>query len=43
MAATLGADEGVLAVDGTDIPKDGTESVGVARPYDGQLGKRAHC
>ena len=33
----------MLAVDGTDIPKDGTESVGVARPYCGQLGKRANC
>ena len=36
-----GGDEGMLAIDGTDIPKDGTESVGVARQYCGQLGKRA--
>ena len=36
VAATLGKEEGVLAIDGTDIPKDGVESVGVARQYCGQ-------
>lgn len=43
VAATLGEAEGVLEIDGTDIPNDGTESVGVARQYCGQLGQHANC
>ena len=41
--AGLGEAEGVLEIDGTDIPKDGTESVGVTRQYCGQLGQHADC
>ena len=36
-------DEGVLAMDSADIPKDGTESMGIVRQDCGQLGKRVHC
>ncbi len=39
----VGGPEAVLVVDDTALPKKGALSVGVARQYCGQLGKKASC
>jgi SRSO17 transposase len=39
----LGDAEGVLIVDGSDVPKQGTHSAGVARQWCGASGKKDNC
>jgi SRSO17 transposase len=39
----VGGPEAALVIDDTALPKKGTLSVGVARQYCGQLGKKASC
>jgi SRSO17 transposase len=40
---TLGDPDGVLLIDGSDVPKQGNHSVGVARQWCGHSGKKDNC
>jgi len=43
VADLLGEPDGLLILDGSDFPKKGSESAGVARQYCGALGKTDNC
>jgi SRSO17 transposase len=40
---SLGEDDGVLIIDGSDFPKQGSHSAGVARQWCGHSGKKDNC